>query len=81
MNYLRHQGVKVMNCPALSPGMNIVENLWKTLGQNVMARNKAKCEDLCLKLQEEWAKITVARCQDLLKSCGRRCAAVIENQY
>ena len=80
MNYVKDQGVEFMDWPPQSPDMNPIENLWKTLGQNVMARNPAKVEDLWIKLQEEWAKITVAQCQDLLKSCGRRYAAVIENK-
>ncbi|KAF2363637.1 Dbl (DH) domain [Trinorchestia longiramus] len=80
MNYLNDQGVEVMNWPAKSPDMNPIENLWKTLEQNVMTRNSANVEDLWLKSQEEWAKITVPQCQDLLKSCARGYAAVIENK-
>ena len=42
-----------------------------------MARNPENVEDLWLKLVDERARITVAQCQDFVKSCSRRCAAVI----
>ena len=42
--------------------MNLIENLWNTLGQNVIARNPANVSDLWIKFQEEWAEITVAQC-------------------
>ena len=35
-----------------------------------MARNQENVEDLWLKLIDEWARITVAQCQDLVKSCS-----------
>lgn len=80
MEYLADEGVDVMDWPAQSPDMNPIENLWMTLGQNVMARNPKNTEDLWEKLVDEWSKITVAQCQNLVKSCSRRCAAVIENK-
>ena len=67
-----------MNWPPQSPDLNPIENLWKTLGVNVMARNPINTEDLWMKLQEEWAKVTVEDCQRLIRSCGRQCAAGIE---
>ena len=45
-----------------------------------MARNPENVEDLWLKLVDEWAGITVAQCQDLVKSRSLRCAAVIRNK-
>lgn len=42
-----------------------------------MVRNPLNVEDLCEKLQEKWAKITV-ECQNLVNSWDRRCAAVIQ---
>ena len=45
-----------------------------------MARHQESVGDLWLKLVDEWSRITVAQCQDLVKSCSRRCAAVIKNK-
>ena len=69
-----------MDWPVQSPDLNSIENLWMTLGQNVMTSNPRNVEDLWSKLVDEWAKITVAQCQNMLKSCSRRCAAVIANE-
>lgn len=80
MSYLQEQDFEVMDWPAQSPDLNPIENLWKTLGVNVMARNPTNTEDLWKKLQEEWTKISVEDCQNLIQSCSRRCAAVIKNK-
>ena len=44
-----------------------------------MEINPTKTEDLWVKLQEEWSKISIEDCQELIRSC-RRCAAVIESK-
>ena len=69
-----------MDFPAQSPDLNPIENLWKTLGDKVMARNPTNMEDLWVKLQEKWSKISVEDCQKLVHSCSRRSAAVIEKK-
>ena len=45
-----------------------------------MERNPTNTEDLWVKLQEEWSKISIEDCQELIRSCSRRCAAVIESK-
>ena len=69
-----------MDWPTQSPYLNPIENLWKTLGEKVMAQNPANTDDLWEKLQDEWTKISVGECQKLMQSCGSRCAAVIKNK-
>ena len=69
-----------MDWPPQSPDLNPIENLWKTLGVKVMERNPTNTEDLRVKLQEEWSKISIEDCQELIRSCSRRCAAVIESK-
>ena len=59
---------------------NPIEKLWKTLGVKVMERNPTNTEDLWVKLQEEWSKISIEDCQELIRSCSRRCADVIESK-
>ncbi|KAF2349635.1 hypothetical protein FHG87_019605 [Trinorchestia longiramus] len=80
MNFLEQQDFTVMFWPAQSPDLNPIENLWMAIGVKVTARNPTNTEDLWVKLQEEWAKITVEECQRLIQSCGRRCAAVVKNK-
>ena len=80
MSYLSEQDFEIMNWPPRSPDLNPIENLWKTLGEKVMERNPTNTEDLWVKLQEEWSKISIEDCQELIRSCSRRCAAVIESK-
>ena len=80
MSYLSEQDFEIMDWPPQSPDLNPIENLWKTLGVKVMERNPTNTEDLWVKLQEEWSKISIEDCQELIRSCSWRCAAVIESK-
>ena len=74
MSYLSEQDLEIMDWPSQSPDLNPIENLWKTLGVKVMERNPSNTEDLWVNLQEEWSKISIEDCQELIRSCSRRCA-------
>ena len=74
------QDFEIMDWPPQSSDLNLIENLWKTSGVKVMERNPTNTEDLWVKLQEEWSKISIEDCQELIRSCHRRCAAVIESK-
>ena len=80
MSYLSEQDFEIMDWPPQSPDLNPIENLWKTLRVKVMERNPSNTEDLWVKLQEGWSKISIEDCQELIRSCSRRCAAVIESK-
>ena len=80
MSYLSEQDFEIMDWPPQSPDLNPRENLWKTLEVKVMERSPTNTEDLWAKLQEEWSKISIEDCQELIRSCSRRCAAVIESK-
>ena len=80
MSYLSEQDFEIMDWTPQSPDLNPLENLWKTLGVKVMERTPTNTEDFRVKLQEEWSKITIEDFQELIRSCSRRCAAVIESK-
>ena len=80
MSYLSEQGFEIKDWPPQSPDLNPIENLWKTLGMKVMERNPTNREDLWVKLQEEWSKISIEDYQGLIRSGSRRCAAVIDSK-
>ena len=80
MSYLSEQDFEIMDWPSQSPDLNPIENFWKSLGVKVMDRNPTNTEDLWVNLQEEWSKISIEDCQELIRSCSRRCAAVIESK-
>ena len=45
LNYLKEENEELLDWPPQSPDLNPIENLWKTLGENVMARNSTNTED------------------------------------
>ena len=80
MSYLSEQDFEIMDWTPQSPDLNPIKNLWKTLVVKVMEINPTNTEDLGVKLQEEWSKISIEDCQELMYSCSRRCASVIESK-
>ena len=62
MSYLSEQDFEIMDWPPQSPDINPIENLWKALRVKVMERNPTDTEDLRMKLQEEWSKISIEDC-------------------
>ena len=80
MSYLSEQDFEIMDCPPQNPDLNLIENLWKTLGVKDMERNPTNTKNLWVNIQEEWSKISIEYCQQRIGSCSRRCAAVIESK-
>ena len=62
MSYHSEQDFEIVDWPPQSPDLNHIENLWKTLGLKVTERNLTNTEDLWVKLQEEWSKISIEDC-------------------
>ena len=59
--------------------MNPIENVWKLLNERSKNRNPSNVDELWKYLKEEWEKISVDDCRNLINSCGRRCQAVIDS--
>lgn len=57
--YLNVIGIRVMDWPARSPDMNLIEHAWNILGRRVRQRNPAprNVQELKLGLIEEWDNI------------------------
>uniref|UniRef100_A0A673HPJ7 Tc1-like transposase DDE domain-containing protein n=1 Tax=Sinocyclocheilus rhinocerous TaxID=307959 RepID=A0A673HPJ7_9TELE len=79
---LLQAGVPQMEWPALSPGLNPIENLWDQLSRRVEGRNPApqNLNDLRAALQEEWNAMPHQTISRRVNSMRHRCQAVINAQ-
>uniref|UniRef100_A0A8C6V0G7 Peptidase M20 domain containing 1, tandem duplicate 2 n=1 Tax=Neogobius melanostomus TaxID=47308 RepID=A0A8C6V0G7_9GOBI len=69
--------MNVLEWPSQSPDLNPIENLWKDLKTAVHKRSPSNLTELELFCKEEWAKMSVSRCANLVESYPKRFAAVI----
>ncbi|KAI5085750.1 hypothetical protein C0J45_24213, partial [Silurus meridionalis] len=79
-HFLKPENIEIMTWSAQSPDLNPVENLWKILGDKVMAKKPTTVSELWRRLEEEWTIITPEQCERLVLFCGRRCAEVIQSR-
>lgn len=70
----------LMQPPAQSPDLNVIENLWTILDQNIRQHQISNRNDLIAALKEEWAKITPQTTRKLVESMQRRLKAVIDQK-
>ena len=78
--FLSEKDVTFMEWPVQSPGMNPIENVWKLLNERAKEKNPRNDEKLLTNLKGEWEKISVDKCKTLIRSCNKRCRAVIESK-
>ena len=68
--FFTEKNLTVMNWPAQSPDMNLIENVWKLLNERSKNRYPSNVDELWTYLKEEWEKISVDECGTLINSCG-----------
>lgn len=72
--------VEVMEWPAQSPDLNPIENLWCDVKEAVSNCNPSNNNQLWETVEHAWKSISQERCENLVNSMNRRCAAVIANK-
>lgn len=81
-SWLESSKIKVLQWPAQSPDLNLIENLWGIIKRAVSARkpfNKSSLWDI---IYQEWHKITPDQCATLVQTMSDRCAQIIkQNGY
>jgi hypothetical protein len=78
--WFEEYNINVLDWPAQSPDVNVIEYLWGTLKKKLQAyENPPKgVWELWERLAVEWEKITAEDCQKLIESMPRRIQAVIK---
>ncbi len=71
--------VKVIQWPSMSPDLNPIEHLWGILKRQVEHHSPSSIQSLKEVILEEWKKIDLATCRQLVHSMPRRLGAVIKN--
>lgn len=77
--FLKSKKVTVIPWPSMSPDLNPIEHLWGILKRQVECHSPSNLQSLKEIIVEEWKKIDVAKCSQLVHSMPRRLGAVIAN--
>lgn len=70
----------IVNTPAQSPDLNVIENLWSVLERNIRNHKISNKQDLKIALNIEWQKITTDYTQKLVNSMQSRLKEVIKQK-
>ncbi len=77
--FLKKNRVKVIQWSSMSPDLNPIEHLWGILKRQVEHHSPSSIQSLKEVILEEWKKIVLAKCRQLVHSMPRRLGAVIKN--
>ncbi len=78
VGFLKKNRVKVIQWPSMSPDLNPIEHLWGILKRQVEHHSPSSIQSLKEVILEEWKKIDLAKCRQLVHSMPRRLGAVIK---
>ena len=70
----------VNNWPALSPVLNVTENMWKMVGNRVEGKSFVNMDLQSQSIRREFYAIPDADAQDLFDSISKRINTVIKNR-
>ncbi len=78
--WFKDYGIPVLNWPANSPDLNLIENLWGIVKRKMRYARPNNAEELKATIRATWALITPEQCHRLIDSMPRRIAAVIQEK-
>ena len=78
--WMEKMNIRTMSWPAQSPDLNPIENLWNNIKEKMREHKPANKKELFHFLKQEWAEVTMEKCQHLIESMPRRMAATIKNK-
>ena len=80
-NWFHNEKIRILKWPAQSPNINLIENLWahikNELGKLPMTKNK---DEHWKNIKYIWKNIPISTCQKLVDTMPKRCAAIIANK-
>ncbi len=79
VGFLKKNRVKVIQWPSMSPDLNPIEHIWGILKRQVEHHSPSSIQSLKEVILEEWKKIDLAKCRQLVHSMPRRLGAAITN--
>jgi transposase len=77
--WIKSHNMEVLDWPSQSPDLNPIEHIWVILKQRLSAYEESpnSMHDLWSRVEQEWYKIPVETCKNLIEGMPRRIAAVL----
>ncbi len=75
---LNDHDVGVLDCPANSPDLHPIENLWSIVKRKMRNKRPNNADEQKATVKETWASIPPQQCHKLITSMPRRIEAVIK---
>ncbi len=77
-SWFNDHGVAVLDWPANSPDLNLIENLWGIVKRKMRDTRPNNADELKATVKETWASIPPQQCHKLITSMPRQIEAVIK---
>ncbi len=77
-SWFNDHAVTVLDWPANSPDLNLIENLWGIVNRKMRDTRPNNADDLKATVKETWASIPPQQCHKLITSMPHRIEAVIK---
>lgn len=76
--WFKKHKINVLDWPAVSPDLNVIENLWDIIDKKLITYSVHNVNELQKAIQEIWTNIATETCEDLVRSMQRRIKKCIQ---
>ena len=78
MNWMKKHKINVLHWPAVSPDLNVIENIWDIIDKKLTKCHPTSVNDLQLMILKLWTETSAQACTDLVQSMTRRIKKCIQ---
>ena len=78
MSWMKKHKINVLDWPAVSPDLNVIENIWDIIDKKLTKCHPTSVNDLQLMILKLWTEISAQTCTDLVQSMTRRIKKCIQ---